>query len=441
MSDAPPAAFVERLAGQLGGELPAYLEALQRPAEAGLRLNRLKLDGEPAEIAAMCDGPVAWCDDGWHLKTDVAAGKHPFHAAGLYYLQEPAAMAVAAVVGPQPGDWVIDLCAAPGGKATHLLSLMRDNGVLVANEVAGGRVGGLLSNLERWGGCRVMAVSRPAEKLAALWPGWFDRVLVDAPCSGEGMFRKTPATVGEWSEANVAGCAARQKRLLRSAAELVRPGGVLVYSTCTFAPEENERQVESLLRDRPDFVIDAADVPGLRPGPFVHLWPHRDRGEGHFVARLRRVDGREVPRGYADRPGDGAAAAAWREFVSGVLTVDPFGDWAIVFDRDRVLAVPAGMPSVDFRPSRSGVWLGAVKNRRFEPSHTLALTLRMDDAESLLDLPLGDERLGRYLAGHPLPEPGADGWALICAAGHPVGWGRRAKGVIKNAYPKGLRVP
>src|SRR5438034_1324756 len=239
--NALPAPFVERAHALLGAEAAEFLQALDKAPVAALRVNTLKTSVEAFRARAPWPlEPVPWCPSGFVVADDERPGQHPYHAAGLYYLQEPTAMAVAESLGPAPGEWLLDLAAAPGGKSTHLLSLMRDTGLLVANEIEARRTAALAQNLERWGVRSAVVVNESPERLAGTWRATFDRVLLDAPCSGEGMFRKLEAARQAWSLEHVRGCSLRQARALDSAAQLVRPGGWLSYSTCTFAPEENE---------------------------------------------------------------------------------------------------------------------------------------------------------------------------------------------------------
>jgi NOL1/NOP2/sun family putative RNA methylase len=445
----------------LGAEADAFFAALEQAALIGLRTNTLKLS--PERLRALTPWsltPTPWCPAGFIVSGDEQPGKHPFHAAGLYYLQEPSAMAVAEALAPQPGELVLDLAAAPGGKATHLAALMRDQGIVVANEIEASRTAALSSNIERWGMRHAIIINAEPGRLASQWGAVFDRVLLDAPCSGEGMFRKSATAVAMWSPETVQGCALRQQRALSTAAALVRPGGMLCYSTCTFAPEENEQVIAAFLDAYRDFELAPTGIIGAAPArpdwlPAPHsrpdlilaarLWPHRAPGEGHFVALLRRIAGEAAPlKPAAWKPAPHPALALWRDFVAATFPADPFAGAMLVAVGQQLYAVPAGAPHLDgLKVKRAGVCLGTTHPKRFEPAHSLALALRTSKPHTVatLDLAPDDERLDRYLQGHPLPEPGPDGWILITTAAFPVGWGRRSRGIIKNAYPKGLRRP
>ncbi len=441
----------------LGSEADALLDALARPAVTGLRVNTLKLTPQAfRELVAWELTPVPWCRSGFIVPEAVQPGKHPLHAAGLYYLQEPSAMAVAETLAPAPGDWVLDLAAAPGGKSTHLASLLGATGLLVSNEVHRARVRALGENLERWGARNAVVTVDTVERLADAWGASFDRVLLDAPCSGEGMFRKSEDALAMWSEANVARCAARQQELLAAASRLVKPGGTLVYSTCTFAPEENEQVVAEFLAMHPDFDLKPVALPGTSPGhpawvegarpslelaKTARLWPHRAPGEGHFVAALTRRGG-EATRLPLEHPPPipRNAKALWAAFVTQALRRDPVAHSPLYLRGDNLYALPEHLPKLrGLKVLRAGLWLGTLKKGRFEPSHALALALRAEDAQRTLELSPTDARLLRYLQGDVIEAEGDDGWLLVTVAGFALGWGKRKGGVIKNAYPKGLR--
>lgn len=459
-----PARFCERMRTLLGDEADELFAALVQPAPTGLRVNTLKLDSARFRTLAPWPlTPVPWCPTGFVLEGAARPGAHPFHAAGLYYLQDPAAMAVAEALAPQPGEHILDLAAAPGGKATHLVALTGDRGLVVANDTDAGRSRVLASNLERWGAARTLITAERPERLAARWGARFDRVLFDAPCSGESMFGKSVSARTMWREEVVQGCAARQQHALRDAAALVRPGGALVYSTCTFAPEENEHVIAAFLADYPDFELLPVRLPGtawgrpdwLPPQRYrpdlacaARIWPHRSSGAGHFIALLRRARG-EQPSAQVVSPAPAPkhAREMWSAFVADTLPCDPAAAAVLTLVGNRLYATPQDLPPLDgLRVERAGLWLGTLQRNRFEPSHSLALALPPAQngaypAQRYLDLAPADERLHRYLQGHPLAEAGEPGWVLLLVAGFPIGWGRRAQNVIKNAYPRGLRRP
>ncbi|MGC8779402.1 MAG: RsmB/NOP family class I SAM-dependent RNA methyltransferase [Anaerolineae bacterium] len=457
-----PPLFLQRMAALLGDEYAAFLASYDAAPATGLRVNTLKIAVEAFRgVAPFALTPVPWCPAGFIVSRDAEPGKHPWHAAGLYYLQEPSAMAVAGLLDPQPGERVLDLAAAPGGKATHIASLMADEGLLIANEPHPQRAWTLAENLERWGAANVAITNETPERLADRFAGFFDRVLLDAPCSGEGMFRKSEAARREWSPALVQGCAQRQSLILEQAARLVRPGGRLVYATCTFAPEEDEGVIARFLDAHSDFaLVPAPPRPGFAAGrpdwigrvsasgsadlaAAVRLWPHTGPGEGHFIAVLRRRSDADVP---ASQPKPWRHAAlprpverAYQEFCAQNLASAAAAE-RLALVGAYLYALPPGLPDLTgLRFLHPGRWLGTLKKGRFEPSHALALCLRPADALRCADLPADSPELHAYLRGESFRSAGEDGWTLIAADGFAVGWGKRVAGVMKSHYPRGLR--
>ena len=454
----------------LGAEADAFLASLAEPARVGLRVNTLKCS--PESFRALSPWPVEnvpWCSSSFLLNDQptsnpVRPGLHPLHRAGVYYLQEPSAMAVAEALAAEPGEWVVDLAAAPGGKATHLASLMENQGLLVTNEVTGSRVRALGENLERCGVRHALITSESVEKLAAQWGAVFDRVLLDAPCSGEGMFRKSAEALSQWSEYLVQSCAARQNGLLSEAAKLVKPGGVLVYSTCTFAPEENEGVIAAFLQTHPEFRPLPLILTGAQPGRpdwtadapddlehTARFWPHLNPGEGHFIAKLRRVSGRTSGDSDAEARRKTAAATPlprqaydlWNTFVRETFRNAPLPDAPLMLRGNQLYALPETLPEpTGLRTLRSGVWLGTLKKNRFEPAHSLALALTRGELSGARTLDFGAQspELRRYLQGDVLETPGENGWLVVTVSGFALGWGRRNRGTLKNFYPKGLRL-
>ena len=461
-----PPAFSEQMQRLLGGEYPLFAASQALPPAAGLRVNTLKT--EPGELLRRLGAPaepVPWCPAGFRLAGElpgeVPPGRHPYHAAGLYYLQEPSAMAAAEILSPQPGERVLDLSAAPGGKASHLTVLMQNQGLLVANEIHPQRVWELAENLERWGVRGVLVLNETPTRLADHFGAFFDRVLLDAPCSGEGMFRKSEAARRDWSPAFVQGCAVRQAEILRQAARLVRPGGWLLYSTCTFNPTENEGVIEKFLDENRENAQWELVRPSWQAGfssgrpewtaggraelrQAVRLWPHLAPGDGHFAALLHKG---EAEPGYS-RPRRSRAKPQPLEPGSlGLLDEFCRENLNITFDPQRLAQagsylyqLPEGLPGLgSLKVLHPGWWLGTVKKGRFEPAHALALGLRCPEARLVCDLQLDSPELKRYLHGETISSPGQPGWVLVAVDGFPLGWGRRTQGVVKNHYPRGLR--
>ena len=427
-----PREFLNRMEKLLGGEYPAFLQSLERPRAVALRRNPAKGMDCPLPFAKE---PVPWEPMGAYYDPEARPGLHPYHEAGVYYLQEASAMAPVGLLDPRPGEWVCDLCAAPGGKTTQIAGRMAGEGFLLCNEINPKRARILSRNIERMGVANALVTNEHPGKLADRLAGCFDRVLVDAPCSGEGMFRKEEAAVTDWSEETVAMCANRQREILHSAAQLVRPGGRLVYSTCTFAPEENEQTVEAFLAEHEDFEAVAAEAPWFATAGkgMFRLFPHKLLGEGHFAAVLQR-------KGDAQREEPAAAPteklpAAWQEFAKH-MGIDLSAGGLITFGQSLYWA-PEGMPSLrGLKVERPGLELGVLKKDRFEPSHALALWLKT--CACTQDLPADSPLTAAYMHGEVIPST-QKGWCLVTVDGCSLGWGKGDGTVLKNHYPKGLR--
>ncbi len=426
-----PEPFLERVKQQLGPEYPAFLESFQRPRAVALRFNPLK---GPAPSLPFVTGPVPWEPMGYYYDPEARPGLHVYHEAGVYYLQEASAMSSVALLDPQPGERVCDLCAAPGGKSTQIAGRMLGQGLLLCNEVSPKRAKILSRNIERMGVANALVTNESPAMLAQRLPGFFDRVLVDAPCSGEGMFRKEEAAVTDWSPELVEMCARRQAEILNSAAQLVRPGGRLVYSTCTFSPQEDEDAVAAFLARHPDFVPEPQDAPWFCPAPNAgyRIWPHRLRGEGHFAAVLRRMEGE------AEEPVFSAGEKLPKQFTqfAGALGIRLPEGKALSFGESLFWAPPQ-LPDIrKMKVLRPGLALGTVKKDRFEPDHALALWLH--ECACQQSYPAGSEALADYLHGQVLPSD-KKGWCLIKADGFSLGWAKGDGRQLKNHYPKGLR--
>ena len=426
-----PEAFLDRIKLQLGEEYEAFLLSLQRPRAVALRFNPLKGQQPDMDFVGQ---PVPWEPMGYYYDPDSRPGLHPYHEAGVYYLQEASAMAPVALLDPQPGEKICDLCAAPGGKSTQIAGRLMGKGMLLCNEVSPKRAKILSRNIERLGIANAVVTNEYPHTLARRFPDFFDRVLVDAPCSGEGMFRKEEAAVTDWSPEIVEMCARRQAEILDSAAKLVRPGGRLVYSTCTFAPQEDEEAVAAFLESHPDFVAEVLPAPWFEPAENGghRLWPHKLLGEGHFAAVLRRMDAEaeELPAASGEK-----LPKQWQQFAKELALELPEGK--AVFFGDNLFWAPAGMPDIrGLKVLRPGLELGTVKKDRFEPAHALALWL--GDCRCSCSFPAGSEEIRKYMHGDVLPGE-QKGWCLIKTDGFSLGWAKGDGKQLKNHYPKGLR--
>ena len=426
-----PEAFLNRIKTQLGEEYPAFLESLERPRAVALRFHPMKGD---VPALPFVKAPVPWEPMGHYYDPEARPGLHPYHEAGVYYLQEASAMAPVALLDPQPGERICDLCAAPGGKTTQIAGRMGGKGFLLCNEINPKRVKILSRNVERLGVSNALVTNAHPQELAKRYPGFFHRVLIDAPCSGEGMFRKEEAAVTDWSQETVEMCARRQAEILHSGAALVRPGGRLVYSTCTFAPEENEMAVAEFLRLHPEFTPEQVDAPWFTPtenGGF-RLWPHKLRGEGHFAAVLRRTGDEPASE---NTPAGEKLPKQWEAFASQMQIRLPAGK-AMTFGQSLYWA-PVDTPDLrGVKVERPGLELGVLKKDRFEPAHALAMWL--SDAAVTHRLSADSAQIRSYLHGETIPSE-AKGWCLVTVDGYSIGWGKGDGNVLKNHYPKGLR--
>lgn len=426
-----PEQFLTRMEAQLGDEFPDFLRAYDRPRAVGLRFNPLKTHCPPELPFTL--RPVDWVKTGYFYEASQRPGLHPWHEAGLYYLQEPSAMAPAELLCPQPGERVLDLCAAPGGKSTQLAGKMGGQGLLVCNEYSQKRAKILSQNIERMGISNALVINETTDRLAERFPGWFHRVLVDAPCSGEGMFRKEQAAIEDWSVENVALCARRQAEILDNAAKMLAPGGRLVYSTCTFSPEENEETMLAFLDRHPEFRELRLTLPWFTAAQVGYrLWPHKLLGEGHYVAILEKTVGQteRIPMEKGTK-----LPALWQSLAKELGITLPAGK-AISFGKTWFWA-PEELPELKgLRVLRPGLELGEEAAGRFTPAHALALWLKT--AKSVHDLQPDSPEITDYLAGETLPGQ-EKGWTLMTVGGLSIGWAKGSGGMLKNHYPKGLR--
>ncbi|MBQ8149406.1 MAG: RsmB/NOP family class I SAM-dependent RNA methyltransferase [Clostridia bacterium] len=451
-----PEAFVRRIQEQLGPDAAAYFAAMEKPWHRGLRLNPMKPLPEDHPLHGDLLEPVPWQEGGWYLSNDSLLGAHPLHEAGAYYIQEPSAMTAVSVLKPRPGERVLDLCAAPGGKSTQIAGMLGGEGLLVCNEPVPGRAKILSRNIERMGVTNALVVSADPDQLCARWQNCFDAILVDAPCSGEGMFRRHPETRLEWNEQSPAGCAARQGRILQAAVQMLRPGGRLVYSTCTLNLEENENTVAALLAGHPElecvpFRLTVAQNgnPAVMEAPegMLHLYPHQFKGEGHFVAQLCKaaVQGNAaedaasetpfLPAGQQLVPADKALLAAYAAFGKNFAGKLPEANARF---GDMLISAPDLPPLKGLKVLRAGLQLGSLKGKVFLPDHALAMGLPTGgDAPAVA---VDEKQAAAYQRGETLPAPeGISGYCLVTLDGLALGFGKASDGQVKNHYPKGLR--
>ena len=496
-----PEEFQKRMKEMLGAEYEDFITGYEQPRKYGLRVNTLKLLPEEFEkIAPFEIEKIPWIPNGYYYKEGTFPARHPYYAAGLYYLQEPSAMTPASRLPVEPGERVLDLCAAPGGKATELAARLRGRGVLVANDISASRARALLHNLELFGASNILVTNEVPARLAEVFEGYFDKILVDAPCSGEGMFRKSQEAISAWSLERVRFFAKQQKTIVESAVRMLRPGGMMLYSTCTFSAEENEGTVAETLERFPELeLIPMEGYEGFESGRpewgggcaalerCVRIWPHKMPGEGHFLALFRK---REGGREESIRGKDGSAAAGepaadrtedrtlygeernsrrknrkkggagkngmgicGQPDAEQARLLEDFLDGCSLAPESRRLdcrggkaylapELPENLKGIRFL--RSGLLLGEFKKGRFEPSQPFAMALSPKNFRRYISWEPDDERVEKYLRGESVPvdlqrEKAENGWNLVCVGNFSLGWGKISNGLLKNKYLCGWR--
>lgn len=441
--------FIDNVSSLLGDGADAFFASYAKPPVRSLRVNTLKRADLDALFPDVDFTPVPWCGDAFYYPDSFSAGKTAAHLAGAYYVQEASATFPVTALEVRPGEKVLDLCAAPGGKSTQIAAALKGEGLLVANEIIPSRAAVLSQNIERLGVKNAIVLNHDPRDLEDRFCGWFDKILVDAPCSGEGMFRKSPDAAREWTPDSPAACAARQAEILNSAFKMLKPGGALVYSTCTLNAKENEETVARVLDAHAD--IQLYPIKAQIPQPkllgvnasdaviegTVRIMPHLADGEGHFCARFLKTDGEVVRVKPLRRAKNGAFDKAFTKFCAQYLNVRPADD---LFFGEYGYSAPPDCPDLDrLRVLRAGVQLGRLVKDRFEPSHSFALALTSDEIKNSLSFDEGAKELTAYLCGETLP-CAFDGWATVCVNGLPLGWGKASNGVLKNHIPKRLRI-
>lgn len=448
-----PIDFMEKMRRILGDEYEAFLKSYEEPRNFGLRVNTAKISPEEFEkLAPFHLTKIPWVDNGFYYEEQDAPSRHPFYYAGLYYLQEPSAMTPASRLPVSPGERVLDLCAAPGGKATELGARLRGEGLLVANDISASRARALLKNVEVFGIRNSFLINEVPGKIAERFEGFFDKVLVDAPCSGEGMFRKDADVARAWDAGKPLACAKIQRDIISRAARMLRPGGMLLYSTCTFSPEENEQIIAGLLREREDMHLTEIEGyegfsegrPELADGnpelkKCIRIWPHKMAGEGHFLALLKKDGETGFPAGKSLEKSKitKAERKILEEFFNDVSGINIDHIEVRKGQAYYMSGLPGEQKGITFL--RNGLYLGELKKDRFEPGQAFAVALKKEAYASALDFDQTDERVIRYLKGETvtvddMPVKRKKGWQLVCVNGYPLGWGKLVNGVLKNKY-------
>ncbi len=433
--------FLNRMKTLLGDEYDEFLRFYNGDNFRGLRVNTLKCSADKLRAALGFEfKSTPFCPDGFYIPPEVESlGKHPLHHAGAFYIQEPSATSAVEMLGVERGDYVLDLCAAPGGKSTQIGAKLGGMGLLWSNEIVKSRANILLSNIERMGIHNAVVTNSHPEQLCQSLAGQFDKVLVDAPCSGEGMFRKNSAAQTEWSEEHVKSCAERQLHILNSAKLALKPGGVMVYSTCTFSPEENEGVIKRFLDENPDFTLEDAGVDFGRPA-MKHarrIFP-MNGGEGHFAARLRK-SGSLIRTSCEEKSTESANREVF-EFYDSLFVNRPFGE-NLIIKNNKIIILPKNYIEIKGLPVlRAGIILGENVKNRIEPHHSAFMAAKPSDCARRVELSSDSAEIRAFLHGEEISVP-ADlkGYAAVCVDGVTCGFGKASGGRLKNKYPKGLR--
>jgi NOL1/NOP2/sun family putative RNA methylase len=455
-------------------EYRLFIESFDGVRVNGLRVNTLKTDTQTFEkLFRTSLVPIPWIPEGYYYSDDSSPGKHPYYHAGLYYIQEPSAMMPARVLAPRPGERVLDLCAAPGGKTTQLACMMKNSGLVVTNDISPKRVKALVKNVELTGIANALVTNETPERLAAVFPEFFDRILLDVPCSGEGMFRKDREAVKSYSKFKSSECVAMQRKIFGNAYTMLKPGGIIVYSTCTFNPDENERNMAFFTREyglEPQYIPDypgwdrsRGDWSGDDAEKFsrgLRLWPHRAMGEGHFVFCLKKPSAAAETCGMGDIQGNGRlsdtdenstektsctspeameALEAFRKFEEENMNTKLCGVFHL--KGTSLYRLPPELKEVpDIRWEKAGLYLGEYMKGRFEPSVSLAAAMKISDFRRVVNLSADDPEVIRYLKCETLLVQGEKGYTAVCVDGFPLGWGKQEGGTLKNLYPRGWRM-
>ncbi len=467
MKDKLPKEFKEEMKELLKDEYEVFLASYDEERTNAIRINDLKAnpdffrDNKFFNIDYERD-KIKWADLGYYISNDESPGKSPLHDAGAYYIQEPSAMSVVGMTQIKEGDKILDMCAAPGGKSTYILSELKGSGLLLSNEINSTRIKALGENLERFGAVNSTITNSDSKTLLKFFKGFFDKVFIDAPCSGQGMFRKDEYAIKDWSEEKLEECASIQREIIRDGFDMLKEGGILIYSTCTFSKRENEDIINNFLKDYQSAKLLEMD----------RIWPHRERGEGHFCARIKKTSQEEERGSLKKRSSkskkvktnskkeNSSKMKDYESFLKDYINKDSnfkrlMAQKKLKLKGDFVYLVDEEMLNLEgLKILRNGLLMGEIKKNRFEPSHSLAMALSPDDVKYALDLNFDDEDLKKYLRGEAISLEGkkvykyseldtennnSRSWILVTINGISIGWGKESNGIMKNKYPKGLR--
>ena len=451
-----PIEFLKEMEDLLGPSYNDFLESYKNSKTSAIRINELKISKNDFEELDLFGidyerDKVTWSEESYYIGPEQSPGRNPLHDAGAYYIQEPSAISVVGQTDIRSGDKVLDMCAAPGGKSTYIASKLGQSGLLVSNEINRQRITSLGDNLERFGARNTVIINEDSKNLLTFFKGFFDKIFIDAPCSGQGMFRKDDYAIEDWSQAKVMECTNIQKTLIRDGYQMLKEGGQLIYSTCTFTRRENEDIIEDFLNEH-----EGASLISMS-----RIWPHIDRGEGHFCARISKtVKGDNDEDSYQFNTNSLKKSRKLKpkkilmsenlpkeftEFIhknlKGFMDED-FKSYEdnIVVNRDMIYLSCINPNKLNgLRVLRNGILLGYLKKNRFEPSHSLAMALKRSDVKNSVNYAHDSEEICKYIEGQSIQTGQSRGWVLVCVEGCSVGWGKESGGVLKNKYPKGLR--
>ena len=426
-----PQQFLDEMKEILNEEYNDFIKSYDNPKTTGLRVNTLKVSKEDLLNLNLYNlQPIPWAEEGFYYNEEVdRPGKSPLHEAGAYYLQEPSAMSVVPKLDVQEGEKILDMCAAPGGKSTYILSKLNDTGLLVSNEINPTRIRALGENLERFGAKNCIITNTDSNNLRKVFTGYFDKIVIDAPCSGQGMFRKDEVAIKDWSYAKVLECQSIQREIIRDGYEMLANGGVLVYSTCTFAKEENEDIINEFIDQYPNAKLIMME----------RLWPHKVKGEGHFVAKIQKLEEEDCNVKQIKVKRIDKEIKDYKDFEKKFLNISLNNKFDI--RGENLYLLPDESPDTKkIKLLRYGLHVGTLKKNRFEPSHALSHYLKMEDVKYTENFKVDDEQILQYLRGNTINTGNNRGWVLVCVEGIPIGWGKESNGTLKNHYPKGLRI-
>ncbi|WP_010248191.1 RsmF rRNA methyltransferase first C-terminal domain-containing protein [Acetivibrio cellulolyticus] len=451
-----PVEFLDKIKNLLdAAEYEDFIKSYDLPRFYGLRVNTLKISVEEfLKISPFKLEPIPWTKDGFYYNEGENPGKHPYYYAGLYYIQEPSAMLPGAVIDAKPGENILDLCAAPGGKTVQIAAGMKGKGLLVANDINSDRVKALVKNIELCGITNAVVTNDSPQNLSAKFNHFFDKILIDAPCSGEGMFRKDEDAAKSWGKYKCDLCSGMQRDILGHVDGMLKPGGYLVYSTCTFSPEENEQMIAAFLESHPDYeLFEVPKTGGIDDGrpqwsdnnselkKTARLWPHKIKGEGHFVALLHKKDSNYKALESFDKTvisGSNDVLDSFRIFEKDNLSVS-LEDHFIV-KGSNLYSLPVKLPDLSgIKVAKFGRYIGEAAKGRFEPSHSFILSLCKSDLKNVLSFASNSNEVIKYLKGETLMTESQKGYIGVLVDGYTLGWAKQTGDMLKNLYPKGWR--